>query len=363
MRPVNAPVGRNSAADVSVVIPTYNRAHWLGELLDCVLGQTQPPREVIVVDDGSSDSTQQLCESYGDRVRYVWQPNAGVSSARNRGIAMARGSWIAFADSDDLWEPNKLEVQLAALAAVPAARWALCDCTVIQPDGKVRASSQGFDHVFPVFSAMGLAPDELFARYLQWSSVLVQGESHELFSGDAFSVLFLGNLALPSAAIVHRDVIERVGSFDAAVAAAEETEFFHRVAADSPLVVVMSRLARHRDGHPDRLISARNIEQLIRNAMLSMERARTLRRPLPPGARRTYAVGRERLLFELAYHELTELRTLQARATLLDARRQGVRLSPRLALLLLATFTPARALRFAHMLKTQRVEKMIRGSG
>jgi len=101
---------------VSVIIPTYNRVDRICKTIDSVMGQTYTDMEVIVVDDGSSDGTGQiLSTTYGDRIRYYAQPNGGVSSARNKGIAEARGEWVAFLDSDDLWEREKLEWQLKAL--------------------------------------------------------------------------------------------------------------------------------------------------------------------------------------------------------------------------------------------------------
>src|ERR1022692_2824174 len=101
---------------VSVVIPTYERSGKVQGAIDRVLAQTSSDFEVIVVDDGSSDGTGPVLEeTFGDRIRYYFQNNQGVSVARNRGIAEARGEWIAFLDSDDLWEKDKLEWQFKAL--------------------------------------------------------------------------------------------------------------------------------------------------------------------------------------------------------------------------------------------------------
>lgn len=101
---------------VSVIIPTYNRADKVRNGIESVLAQSFENLEVIVVDDGSSDGTgQMLREAYGDRIRYFAQTNQGVSVARNRGIEEANGEWIAFLDSDDLWEREKLECQFEAL--------------------------------------------------------------------------------------------------------------------------------------------------------------------------------------------------------------------------------------------------------
>ncbi|MBX3464651.1 MAG: glycosyltransferase family 2 protein [Planctomycetes bacterium] len=97
---------------VSVVIPTFNRARLLPRAIDSVLAQTLPAAEVIVVDDGSTDDTADVIAGYGDRVRYLQQPNAGVSAARNKGIRAARHELIAFLDSDDYWRPGKLAAQV-----------------------------------------------------------------------------------------------------------------------------------------------------------------------------------------------------------------------------------------------------------
>lgn len=101
---------------VSVVIPTYNRAANVQNGIKSVLAQTFSDLEIIVVDDGSSDDTgKTLREVFGERIRYHYQPNQGASVARNRGVEVARGEWIAFLDSDDLWEREKLEWQFRAL--------------------------------------------------------------------------------------------------------------------------------------------------------------------------------------------------------------------------------------------------------
>ena len=101
---------------VSIVIPTYNRAANVQNGIKSVLAQTFSDLEIIGVDDGSSDDTgKTLREVFGERIRYYYQPNQGASVARNKGVAVARGEWIAFLDSDDLWEKDKLEWQFRAL--------------------------------------------------------------------------------------------------------------------------------------------------------------------------------------------------------------------------------------------------------
>jgi glycosyltransferase involved in cell wall biosynthesis len=102
---------------ISVVIPSYNRASAVCCAIDSVLRQTFPPTEIIVVDDGSQDSTAERVGEYGNAIRYIYQVNAGAAAARNRGVREARFPWLAFLDSDDEWLPGYLEHMAAAIAA------------------------------------------------------------------------------------------------------------------------------------------------------------------------------------------------------------------------------------------------------
>jgi glycosyltransferase involved in cell wall biosynthesis len=104
---------------VTCVIPVFNGERYLAEALDSVLAQTHSPIEIIVVDDGSTDGTPDVLAGYGGDVRSVRQANAGPAAARNRGVADARGEYLAFLDSDDLWALSKTEVQLRRFASHP----------------------------------------------------------------------------------------------------------------------------------------------------------------------------------------------------------------------------------------------------
>jgi glycosyltransferase involved in cell wall biosynthesis len=105
---------------VSVVIPAFEAERYVGAAIESVLAQGYEPLEIVVVDDGSTDGTAAAVARYGDRVHHHAQEHAGIGAARNRGVALARGDLIAFLDADDLWAPNKLARQTAALAADPA---------------------------------------------------------------------------------------------------------------------------------------------------------------------------------------------------------------------------------------------------
>jgi len=104
---------------VSVVIPVMNGEKYLGESVRSLLAQTRPVDEIIVVDDGSVDGTPVVVQEFGEKVRYIYQSNAGVSAARNRGVAASAGDFLGFLDHDDLWQPDKLEKQLAAFEFDP----------------------------------------------------------------------------------------------------------------------------------------------------------------------------------------------------------------------------------------------------
>lgn len=104
---------------ISVVIPAWNAARYIGDAVDSVLSQSVAPHEIIVVDDGSTDATSECIRKFGSRVRLIVQSNAGVAVARNRGIAEAHGQAIAFLDADDLMAPGRIELQEAVLAHDP----------------------------------------------------------------------------------------------------------------------------------------------------------------------------------------------------------------------------------------------------
>lgn len=106
---------------VSTIIPTFNRRGYVVEAIESALAQSYRPIEVIVIDDGSTDGTAAALAHFGSQIRYIWQPNQGTSVARNHGITASRGELLAFVDSDALWEPDKLTLQVAALTNNPEA--------------------------------------------------------------------------------------------------------------------------------------------------------------------------------------------------------------------------------------------------
>jgi len=126
---------------VSVIIPTYNSAQYLKQAVDSVLAQTYRDFEILVVDDGSTDDTENLMKGYGAPVRYIRQSNGGVAKARNRGIEESRGEYVAFLDADDTWLPNKLARQMTALRESPQYHVSYSAFILVGPDLKPLSTS------------------------------------------------------------------------------------------------------------------------------------------------------------------------------------------------------------------------------
>ena len=121
---------------ISVVIPTFNRGDCVAEAVRSALSQTGGELEVIVVDDGSTDNTAEVLAAFGDKIQVIRQKNSGVSAARNRGIQAARGEWVAFLDSDDLWLPGKLAAHVQAINAHPEAVCSVVDAELEMAEGE-----------------------------------------------------------------------------------------------------------------------------------------------------------------------------------------------------------------------------------
>jgi glycosyltransferase involved in cell wall biosynthesis len=197
---------------VSVVIPTYNYGRYLRDAVDSVLAQTYAPLEVLVIDDGSTDDTADVAASYGDRIRFIRQQNAGVGAARNNGIALARGEYLAFLDSDDIWLPQKLEKQIARFEADPEL-------------GLVHCGAERFDES-GVISV--------------WLDGLEGWIAPRLLDLDA-AVITAG-----SGIVVPKRVAEDVGGFDVRLPPSEDWDFSYRIAVRYRVGFVREVLVRYR---------------------------------------------------------------------------------------------------------------------
>ncbi len=197
---------------VSVIIPTRNRAHLLPRTLESVLRQSTENLEVIVVDDGSTDSTGAVAAAADPRVRVLRNPEpTGVSVARNRGIAAARGEWIAFCDDDDLWAPNKLPEQLTA-AGRAGANWAYAGDVNVDDQLRVLSGGPPPDPA----AVMALLP-----------------RCNPLASGG-------------SNVVVRSSVLAEVGGFDPALRRTEDWDLWIRIARKGPPAYVRKPLVAYR---------------------------------------------------------------------------------------------------------------------
>lgn len=191
----------DSTPHVSVVIPVYNGERYIAAAIDSVLVQTYQNFEIIVVDDGSGDNTpailQHYKQGYGDRIQVVYQTNQGVALARNHGIGLAQGQWIAFLDADDTFLPDKLAAQLAFAAEQPQLG--------MIHSGWRRVSASG--DLLMVVEPWHDLPQLTLESWLRWKPVL------------------------PSAMLFQRSWLEKTGGFDPRFPPAEDTELVLRLSA------------------------------------------------------------------------------------------------------------------------------------
>lgn len=247
--------GPGESGLVSVLIPTYNRAYILGQTLDSVLAQTYRPIEVIVVDDGSTDGTRELVSRYGNAVRYIYQPNAGLAAARNTGLKAARGEFIALQDSDDLWAPWKLAAQVGLMHRFPDLALVWTDMTAVDPQDRVVRENHlaTMYDVYRTFDWQAhLPPVGTLAELVTDTPAAVAGA--RVRRGNIFSAMFMGNLVHPPVAMMRRRHIARTGGLDETYAwTCEDYEFFWRVAREGSGALIEAPGMRYRVEASDQL--------------------------------------------------------------------------------------------------------------
>ena len=238
---------------VSVIMPTFNRAHCLERAIDSVLDQTFRDYELIVVDDGSTDHTADLLKRYGDSLKSIHQQNRGVSAARNTGIRAARGELIALLDSDDCWLPTKLERQVDFFETHPQAQ--VCQTEEIWIRNSRRVNPK---------------------------------HRHRKFSGLIFEKSLPLCLVSPSAVMVRKKLFDTVGLFDERLPACEDYDLWLRVSCRYPVYLLDDPLIIKRGGHKDQLSRAagldkyriQSLEGIIENGRLSESQHRAAARTL-----------------------------------------------------------------------------------
>lgn len=198
---------------VTVVIPTYNRAHIVGEAIQSVLDQRYPNLELIVVDDGSADDTELAIQPFLSKIKFLRKPNGGPASARNHGIAAATGELVAFLDSDDLYLPGKLARQVRQFQEEPETVLAYCWFLISDGDGRLRMGRRCRLH--------GSVYRELLG---------------ECMKGPLY----------PSAVMIRRTALEQAGTFDEAMRIADDTDLFCRIARIGPIGLIPEPLVQLR---------------------------------------------------------------------------------------------------------------------
>lgn len=209
---------------VSVVIPTYNRAHLIGESIQSVLAQTFPDFQLIIVDDGSSDGTETVVKGFNDpRIRYIYQENRGISGAQNTGIRQAEGQYIAFLGSDDLWLPKLLELEVPILDTNPDVDLVYSKAQAIDADGNLKGQILGAFQKYP---------------------------------GETFKSELYGDSVCTITAVMRRQCFDRVGLFDENLSTRVDWDMWVRMAKHYRFAHIDKVLAHFRI-HPGRYTRTR----------------------------------------------------------------------------------------------------------
>jgi glycosyltransferase involved in cell wall biosynthesis len=294
-------MSERATAPISVVITAHDSEEFLRDTLQSVFDQTLAAAEVLVVDDGSTDRSAELAEAMGARI--IRQANAGVSAARNAGVRAAVQPWIAFLDDDDLWEPEKLDVQWRALEMAPEA-------------GAVFSDHATFDET-------GLRkPAVLRGRptYRRIAREPLGRDVYRLDQGDLGRALCRGNLLKPSTLVARRELLLEIGGFDPAIGApgsivgqTEDRDLSLRLAPRTTVIVVERPLVRYRrhggGASTDRIRVAMGAAEIGRRVREHPER-------YPPEARAYYRRDRPVQLRAAGVMLMEEGRFREARAAL-----------------------------------------------
>ena len=203
---------------ITVIIPSYNRASVLPRAIDSVLAQTLPVDEIIVIDDGSTDETQELLKKLYPQIKIIKQSNKGVSAARNAGINSSSSEWFCFLDSDDSWQPNKLTEQFQAFTKNP-------------------------EHLI-------CHTNETWYRN---GKILNQGKKHEKLGGHVFQHCLPLCVISPSSVIINKQIFDDVGLFDENLPACEDYDMWLRICCKYPVLFLDEALTNKFGGHDDQL--------------------------------------------------------------------------------------------------------------
>ncbi len=237
------------AMKISAVIPAYNSATFLPQAITSVLAQSESISEIIVVDDGSTDDTRGVLEQFGSAVQYVHQENQGPSAARNRGIDLAEGDWIAFLDADDQWTEDKTQEQIEIVRRHPEVALVASDMAEVDPSGNV------------------LVPSVLNKHHLlDWLKSLNGAPIPH-----AMAALVQKNFIPTGAVLVNKAVLDQVGRFDEQLHFGEDLELWVRVSMRHAIVCV-PKVHLLRTRHGSNLVNANT--EMFQDLVEVMQRIR-----------------------------------------------------------------------------------------
>ena len=205
---------------VSVIIPAYNQAQYLGDAIQSVLDQSYNDYEIIVIDDGSTDNTREVVAHFGDQVRYIWQENQGLGGARNIGIRAARGEFIGLLDSDDQWLPAFLETMISLTTRYPETAVYYCGVHCIDVDGRD------------------------LPQVTRAPIVVTPGNRNAMYQ-----TLLRANFLIPSTVVMRRSVVIAVGMFEQtlrSIHGCEDWDLWLRIAPEYDFVGTSAHLVRYR---------------------------------------------------------------------------------------------------------------------
>ncbi len=235
---------------ISVVITTFNRRNLVPRAIGSVLEQSHPLQEIIVIDDGSDDGTDTLIRQQFPQVVYYWQKNQGISCARNQGITMSGGDWIAFLDADDEWLPGKLQQQADALA---------------------EKTGYNICHTNEIWIRRGRRVNPM--------------KKHRKYGGYIFEKCLPLCIISPSSVIINRSLFDQIGRFDPELPVCEDYDLWLRVCCREPVLYIDKPLITKYGSHADQLsrkywgmdrFRVRALEKILKGGSLTSDQSKAV---------------------------------------------------------------------------------------
>lgn len=329
----------------SVIIPTYNRRELLDRCLQSVYQNSYDKCEIIVVDDGSTDDTESFIKKEYPYVNYIRQKNMGVSAARNTGMKIARGDFIAFLDSDDTWYSHRLSLLEKIINVLPESVGLIVNDMDKLIENKSNKKSYITDYFgLEIGSYIKDLPGRIHVDY--------QGEIVNVSYGTIYNKLVSGNIIQPSCAIISADVFAKFGGFNEEYTVAEDSEYFLRISKFKDFAYVPIILTSL---DPPSLVSLSNPKNnilKIRNTIEYINKLHDEEYDHYTKEQITYRLSS--LYIELGYNQITNIDQFKARENIIKSILIN-KIQYKAYLMLLLSYFPSQLLRFLRKLKKQLV--------